>query len=271
MLKQASCWINVDYLSAEAWVEDCHALSSPQASGLVRHFFYPGFTQNTGGLLREADLPQRQAQASWQSLGLSATAQTLNISLFCYDHAPLQALLGSLQHSPQAVRVLVPAPLADAVSQVLQVPRMTVGQSILREQAEFVILPFLTQDDYDRLLALCDLNFVRGEDSWIRALWAGKPMLWLPYRQTEDTHLLKLEAFLAHYLQAASSRVALAVRTAMLAWAQGDWQATHWQGLLDALPDIRQHAQAYAQQQSTLPDLATNLVIFIEKLQKNRV
>ena len=36
-----------------------------------------------------------------------------------------------------------------------------------------VELPWLTQPDYDRLLWSADLNFVRGEDSLVRAIWAG--------------------------------------------------------------------------------------------------
>ena len=44
----APCWINLEYLSAEAYVERSHGLPSPQlagpAAGLRKWFFYPGFT-----------------------------------------------------------------------------------------------------------------------------------------------------------------------------------------------------------------------------------
>ena len=36
-----------------------------------------------------------------------------------------------------------------------------------------VELPWLTQADYDHLLWSCELNFVRGEDSLVRACWAS--------------------------------------------------------------------------------------------------
>ena len=50
-------WINLEYLSAEAWVDDCHLLTSPHARlPLTKHFFFPGFTEKTGGLLRERGL-----------------------------------------------------------------------------------------------------------------------------------------------------------------------------------------------------------------------
>lgn len=65
-------------------------------------------------------------------------------------------------------------------------------------------LPRLTQRDYDRLLWSCDLNFVRGEDSLVRALWAGKPFVWHIYPQHDEAHHAKLDAFL-DWLQAPPS------------------------------------------------------------------
>lgn len=63
--RRAPLWINLEYLSAEDYVERCHRLPSPlmsgPAAGLTRWFFYPGFTAATGGLLREPDLAARQA------------------------------------------------------------------------------------------------------------------------------------------------------------------------------------------------------------------
>jgi elongation factor P len=51
-------WINLEYLSAETYVERCHGLPSPvmhgPGQGLTRHFFYPGFTPLTGGPMKIA-------------------------------------------------------------------------------------------------------------------------------------------------------------------------------------------------------------------------
>jgi uncharacterized repeat protein (TIGR03837 family) len=143
-----------------------------------------------------------------------------------------------------------------------------VGEQIQRQQCTFLVIPFLSQADYDRLLYLCYVNFVRGEDSWIRALWAGKPMVWLPYQQSEETHLVKLNAFLDHYLAEAEALVAETVRETMLAWARGHWRPDLWQSLVTALPVLASHAQAFKAQQSQQPDLATNLVRFIEKIRR---
>lgn len=271
MLQQHSSWVNIDYLSAESWVEGFHAQPSPQPNGLVKYFFYPGFTEATGGLLREAGLTGLQAQANWQDFGLELSPGKLNISLFCYAHAPLAALVDSLQVSSQPVRVLVPQTVAPLLSQVLNTPILQVGDHVQRGQCTFVVIPFLSQADYDRLLYLCDFNFVRGEDSWIRALWAGKPMIWLPYQQSEETHLVKLKAFISHYLAEAEQPLSTEVCGAMLAWAQGDWQARHWESLLSVMPQFTQHALAFKLSQSQQVDLATNLVIFIEKCRTHRV
>src|SRR5436190_2092327 len=74
-------WINLEYLSAEPWVESAHGLPSPQPRlPLTRYFFFPGFTARTGGLLREAGLTEARARtqsdrrahtAPWAALGIA--------------------------------------------------------------------------------------------------------------------------------------------------------------------------------------------------------
>lgn len=59
-LPQPPLWLNLEYLSAEDWVEGCHGLPSPQPNGLRKVFFFPGFTDKTGGLLREGSLLARR-------------------------------------------------------------------------------------------------------------------------------------------------------------------------------------------------------------------
>jgi len=67
------------------------------------------------------------------------------------------------------------------------------------DKIKIVKLPFFTYDKYEELLALCDFNLVRGEDSFVRALLLGKPFLWHIYPQDENTHIKKLESFLEKY------------------------------------------------------------------------
>lgn len=187
-------WINLEYLSAEPYVERSHGLPSPlmqgPGRGLVKRFFYPGFTPATGGLLREPDLLERQAgfdRDAWLGQqGITPVPGALLVSLFCYEPAALAALLQQLAQQDRPVQLLVTAGRATAAVQAcLRPPGLALHY-----------LPHLTQDGYDRLLWSCELNFVRGEDSLVRALWAGRPFVWQIYPQQDDAHHAKLEAFL---------------------------------------------------------------------------
>jgi uncharacterized repeat protein (TIGR03837 family) len=192
-------WINLEYLSAEDYVERYHALPSPvqggPAAGWIKWFFYPGFTENTGGLLREPGLPERQGRfdhAGWlKAQGIAGDGEAL-VSLFCYEPQSLQSLLAQLAQQGlqgKRVRLLVAAGrAANAVRALVDYDE--------HKQLSISYLPLLTQTEFDHLLWACDLNFVRGEDSLVRALWAGKPFVWQIYPQHDDAHQAKLQAFL---------------------------------------------------------------------------
>jgi uncharacterized repeat protein (TIGR03837 family) len=199
-----NAWFNLEYLSAESYVDTHHLLPSPVLSGpgqgLTKHFFYPGFTQRTGGLLREPDLLRRQTvfnRTQWlQSQGIRWHGELL-VSLFCYEPRALGALLDQLANGPQPVKLLITAGRARAAVEAWFANRMgRTSSPNVRGQLSFVYLPKLTQLAYDELLWACDLNFVRGEDSLVRAIWAGKPFVWQIYPQDDNAHHAKLDAFL---------------------------------------------------------------------------
>lgn len=187
-------WLNLEYLSAEPYVERLHGLPSPvfrgPGSGLTKHFFYPGFTDATGGLLRETDLLARRAsfdRGAWlKRQGIAWGGERL-ISLFCYEPPALEALLAQLEGAEQPSRLLVTAGRATRA--------LPPGRA-QRGALSIVWLPYMPQQDFDHLLWSCDLNFVRGEDSLARALWAGAPFVWQIYEQDDDAHHVKLNAFL---------------------------------------------------------------------------
>jgi uncharacterized repeat protein (TIGR03837 family) len=215
---QSPRWINLEYLSAEPFVQRCHGLSSPvlsgPAAGYNKQFFYPGFTEHTGGLLREPDLAERQAifdSKAWlaehgvgpqQHAAFDQTA-----SLFCYEPAALPSYLHQLRHGPLRTLLLVtPGRAAAAVKAYLAQNlgnkkgslRINSFNSVLliSEHLSIIYLPSLPQPDYDHLLWSSSINMVRGEDSLVRALWAGKPFVWHIYPQDNGAHAAKLEAFL---------------------------------------------------------------------------
>ncbi|MEJ8849892.1 elongation factor P maturation arginine rhamnosyltransferase EarP [Variovorax rhizosphaerae] len=191
-------WINLEYLSAEPYVERLHGLPSPvfrgPGEGLSKRFYYPGFTTATGGLLREPDLSARQEafdRTAWLGAqGIDWQGERL-VSLFCYEPPALADLLAQLAAGPAPARLLVtPGRAARAVQAIA-------GTGVERSGALSIsCLPHLAQPDFDHLLWACDLNFVRGEDSFVRAIWAGAPMVWQIYPQDDDAHHVKLAAFL---------------------------------------------------------------------------
>ena len=200
--RQPPVWINLEYLSAEDWVPRMHGLPSPvmsgPAKGWTKRFFYPGFTPDTGGLLREAELLQRQQafdRTAWRQRHAPQLPQGGRlISLFCYEPAALPQLLQQLVGTPHHLLVTPGRPLA-AVQQALATLPVHPGWSAL---------PYTDQDSFDEMLWACDLNFVRGEDSLVRALWAGQPFVWHIYPQVDSAHHTKLAAFM-DWLQAPDS------------------------------------------------------------------
>jgi uncharacterized repeat protein (TIGR03837 family) len=207
---QQPVWINLEYLSAEDWVPRMHGLPSPvmsgPAKGWTQHFFYPGFTENTGGLLREANLLARQQhfdRRAWRQRHAPQLAPDgLLISLFCYEPAALGQLLAQLVGTPHHMVVTPGRPLSAMQKALKSMP----------VQPNWSALPYTDQEGFDEMLWACDLNFVRGEDSLVRALWAGRPFIWQIYPQDDNAHHAKLEGFL-EWLQAPES-----VRNAHRTW-----------------------------------------------------
>ena len=205
-------WINLEYLTAESFAGRNHGLPSPvlagPAAGLTKYFFYPGFTAGTGGLLREDDLMQRQARfdpGDWlRGLGIPADGAR-RVSLFCYEPGPLRELLARWAAGPGPTRLLVTAGRAAAAVRAAM-DGETASQPSWNRGGLLQVnwLPLLSQHDFDHLLWSCELNFVRGEDSLVRALWAGKPLVWQIYPQDDEAHHAKLAAFL-DWLQAPPS------------------------------------------------------------------
>ncbi len=264
-------WINLEYLSAEDYAERNHGLLSPQsagpARGLDKWFFYPGFSPRTGGLLREPDLARRQAAfdpITWRhGHGTVPAPGERIVSLFCYANAALPALLDALSAQPTLLLV-TPGPAAQQVRALLG----TSNHGALRVH----YLPALTQPDYDHLLWSCDLNLVRGEDSFVRAQWAGKPFLWQIYPQDDGAHVTKLAAFHRRFLSAAAPDLTAALVRAEEGWngvagaaaASGhvtgitlppprlwqDWQdhCRTWRAGLEALPDLTSSLRAFVQE-----------------------
>ncbi|TAK85201.1 MAG: elongation factor P maturation arginine rhamnosyltransferase EarP [Aquabacterium sp.] len=275
---QPAQWVNLEYLSAEDYVERSHGLRSPvwsgAGAGLSKRFFYPGFTPATGGLLREPDLIQRrraetaspaQRLAFLKQIGLDLGDEAKLILLFCYESAPVTELLdrlaglaGLAQLAPQTPHTHVLLTPGHATTLATDWAHAHPGHPLHLHP-----LPALPQDDFDRLLWCCDLNLVRGEDSAVRALWAGRPHIWHIYEQDDGVHAGKLDAFMARWMVDWPADLRAQVRDWWLAWNRlapmpetlPSWQAN------DA--PWRQNSENARDHLALQQDLASQLLTFV--------
>ncbi len=256
--------VNVEHLSAEPYVERSHGLPSPRrtAHGLpfTTRYFYPGFTEGTGGLIREPGLPGRRHAfdaAAWlASIGVAIRAEERRVSLFCYDNQGVAPLLDALSDTP-TLMLLAPGAASDQA-------RACLGPTLERGALRAEPLPWLSQADFDRLLWSCDLNFVRGEDSLVRALWAGAPFVWQLYPQADGAHIVKLDAFLDVFLAQAPTALAEPVRSLFRRWNGKSAEP------VDALPfdpttfdGWQAHCERWRAGLSARDDLVTRLIRFV--------
>jgi uncharacterized repeat protein (TIGR03837 family) len=288
-LPEPPVWINLEYLSAEDWVEGCHGLPSPHPTlPLTKHFFFPGFTPKTGGLLLERDLLARrdafqcdpQAIADyWQSFGLPAPLpDEWRISLFGYENAAVTELLQRWSEGRAPVTCLVPEgrilPQVAEFFEGVPFDRLSAngsrsGQSWQRGKLRVVVLPFVEQERYDYLLWACDVNFVRGEDSCIRAQWAARPFIWQIYPQEDGAHREKLQAFLQRYTQGLEPDAAHALVELWRAWNAHQGAGASWEAFVWQREPLERHAADWSAQLAG-NSLALNLLDFCRKAGKMR-
>jgi len=256
--------VNVEHLSAESYVERSHGLPSPRflADGraLPTWYFYPGFTPATGGLLREPGLRVASdafgdGRAWLAERGIERRPGERCVSLFCYPNTALDALLDALSIEPTLL-LLTPGHASNEVAARL-------GPGLARKRLRALPLPALSQSGFDRLLWACDLNLVRGEDSLVRAIWAGRPFLWQAYVQAEAAHRAKVEALLERMLAGVPAALGEAIRAAFIAWNGGADGPLRPTLSLPALQPWAGAALAWRDRVAALPDLTTRLLAFV--------
>lgn len=267
-------WVNLEYLSAEAWVDGCHAMASPHPRlPLVKHFFFPGFGPDSGGLLRERNLLARRdafiadahaREPFWRMAGFEPPpADALVVSLFGYRNPALGELLRAFADGDRPiVCALSDGPLLRAAGASFDHPDPRPGEQLTRGSLQLRAMPFVAQDRYDELLWASDLNFVRGEDSFVRAQWAARPLVWQIYPQAGDAHWAKLEAFRARYCEGLAPPAAETLGRLWHAWNRGDGAGPAWSAVVPGLPALAAHARAWCSGLAAHSDLATRLAEF---------
>ncbi|MDD5240616.1 MAG: elongation factor P maturation arginine rhamnosyltransferase EarP [Sulfuricella sp.] len=268
-------WINLEYLSAEGWVDSHHGLVSPHPRlPLTKHFFFPGFSSRTGGLLVEKGLldQRRNFQANrclkdefWREIGLPAPEkEEMRVSLFCYENkAVIDLFTGWAEADGTPVVCVIPEGVATTqIASFFGQQNPSPGNFFKKGRLTVRVVPFLEQDAYDKLLWACDFNFVRGEDSFVRAQLAARPMAWQIYPQEEGAHWPKLKSFLDRYCAGLPPDATEPLRDFTEKWNRSEAGGPDWKKLWAHRATLENHARDWAGELAEKQDLATNLVNF---------
>jgi len=200
--------INLEYLSAEDWIEDFHLQSSPLGRGkLKKVFFMPGFTEKSGGVITDSNYLERiqrvlENKEFYEKKYLSDIEDRENKivgTLFSYEKN-FTPLLEDLKKLDKDVVILAMGEKTHSLRKILKNFSIEDFRNFLKYgKIEIRFLNFLNQEEYEELINIVDFNFVRGEDSFIRAVLTGKPYMWHIYCQEEYAHMDKIEGFLDKY------------------------------------------------------------------------
>lgn len=248
VLKQsypAAPWLLVDYLSSEEWVEKFHLSQSVDpGTGRITSYFYPGFTDKTGGLIH-CDYPQHLRQAK-----NTAIQNTLKVFIFAYPNAPLLELLQACDDlNKQGTRQIK-----------IGVAGKPPGMS---EFKCATALAFRPQSQFDALLADHDVLFVRGEDSFVRAQLAGKPFVWQIYPTQDKAHADKLSDFFKRYSAGLSAPCSSALWHCWASWNQLDGHVDFrksWDGLAPHWAELQAHAIRWRNRLFRGPELVKEIL-----------
>jgi uncharacterized repeat protein (TIGR03837 family) len=182
------------------------------------------------------------------------------ISIFHYPTTPLDAWLTSLNEAASSHGDVVDV-LVCAGQQIAALKENTSG--VVNSGAlRLIQLPFIPQEDYDWLVSHCDMNLVRGEDSFVRTQWAGKPFIWDIYPQSDLAHEVKLDAFLDRYF-ATSSPEFRALGQSAMKWGPASQWWPHWTAWTE-------HSKAWAKKLVALGHLEGKILDFVKSQEISR-
>lgn len=255
-------WINLEYLSAESWVEGCHGLPSPHPTlNVNKYYFFPGVTDKTGGLMIEQDLFVRQRQFSkgrnkfLEAFSLNPSVFT--VFVFCYPSAPLDTFYETLRKTEKDINLLLPEGAATDI--LIDLHKKNPAHNI-----HLGISKMVPQADFDKFLWASDALIIRGEDSFARAQLSGKPFIWNIYSQTEETHIKKLEAF-GERIKPFYGESYEAWLNMNLSWSKSPEQlALCWKNWCCKLPLLEKSSIRWRDHLVSLSSLADNLLTFVK-------
>ena len=253
-------YFNLDYLSAEAWVEDYHNIWGLHPTLPIKKlWFFPGFTDRTGGVLIEDDYKMREADflaqkhAFLQELGCAPERETL--FFFAYPKNAVEAFAAALCTVAKPLNVLAaPGEAGDRLADYLAAHASDAHIRVMRPG-------FFPQAEFDKLLWASDVLAIRGEDSFVRAQLAGKPVLWATYPTEDHGHRIKLDAWLeriAPFFQ--NEATATCFTEANREWLEGTPAPETLIAFFENVPAITAGMQRWRESLFTRGDLARHMI-----------
>lgn len=194
--------INLEYLSAEDFVESCH-LRPSFINNLNAYFFFPGVTNKTGSIVIEKTFKDKinSYYKDKSKLNLlndfKKNDYERKVSVFSYENKQIEYLVNAFSKSKKHTLMQVfEGKSLDNLNKILHL-NLKINETHNIDNLTIKAIAMTDIITYDDILLNSDINLVRGEDSIVRAMLCGKPFLWQIYIQDEDTHIVKLNAMLA--------------------------------------------------------------------------
>lgn len=258
MAKTSPAWFNIDYFSAEDWIEDCHLVPSiDPASGLIKTNYFPGVTEKSGGLIIEKDYEHNKHLFLSKQL---KNPNALRVLFFAYPYGPIEKIAQALCDVKRPIELSVTQCeagklLAEALSKRTN-SRVTVN-----------CLPFVSQKEFDSLLWSSDIVFIRGEDSAARAMIAAVPFLWHIYHQDDDVHMLKLRALESRFESCFEDK-GLFKKWCELqeAMNEGEFNPELFSDLIDGLDQWKKASECFSKKIKAIGSLSEKLSEQIKKI-----
>ena len=205
---ESSLLINLEYLSGEDWIEGIHLMESPLgAEKLKKFFFMPGFTEKSGGVIVDKlFLNRKKSVLENKKFYLEKYIPEIDESyflgtIFSYEKNFLPLIDVLLENGKQNCLLILGEKSQMSINKIIENLNFTYSSEGIYKYKNILIkfMPFLEQEEYEELINLADYNFVRGEDSFVRALLTGKPFVWHIYLQEEMAHMDKIDGFIKRY------------------------------------------------------------------------
>ena len=243
-----SCYrINLDYFSCETWAQDCNGLPSiDPETGHKKINYFPGLGIKNAPVIIESDYLNRKRAFELSDFEARFKCRAPFVSFFGYETANLDSVAKALNALSSLTILLAPGRASEGLCRKLH--------------ARTVTLPYCAQKAFDERLWASDVNFVRGEDSCVRAVLAGRPFLWNIYPTEDFAHKRKLDAFLE------AARSAFDSDADFLLWKEASYLLNGFEATENALCDFLQRAPL---QRAHFERLASQIMAkgsFVEKL-----